>query len=69
MTIPFYMFFIFIGHFFWAKTRMKAYVSSEGMRVGSADAGGMGLHMFAKDGEMLVSDPAILCPFGSGIGV
>jgi hypothetical protein len=52
MTIPFYMYFISIGHFFGAKTGMKTHVSLEGMRDGSAVAGGMSLPMFAKDGEM-----------------
>ena len=51
MMIPFFIYFIFINRFFWAKTRMTRPVSSEGAGNGSTDNGGISLPTFANDGE------------------
>ena len=52
MMIPLSIYFISIGHFFWAKTRVKLPVSLGGRGTGTVVAGGISWRKFAKDGEM-----------------
>ena len=49
--IPFSVCFIFIGHLFSAKIRIKRPISGEEMRDGPAHTGGILSRTFAKDGE------------------
>ena len=67
MMILFSMYSISIGHFFWAKTRMMAPVSSEGSGNGPTNDGGTTSHKFAKDGEPLYLDRHPTCVFASSV--